>query len=1678
MSSRESSWKLAAVDGGPGVDAGQGDEVPSFARQRLWFLEQLGGSESTYHVSARLRLDAHLLDPSPADAAPGIDPAVLAALPPVAAIPGDGLALSFPQQRLWLLEQLGGVNGTYNLRRRLRLEGELDRAALLRALARIVARHDALRTTFVARDGEPQPRVAPEDSGFALIDHDVSGEADQDAALRRIASDEADAPFDLAGGPLVRGRLVRLAADDHVLFVTMHGMVADGWSMGVFFHELGVLYGAFRRGEPDPLPALGMQYADYAASQRRGANGGGAQGDYWTRTLAGAPELLELPVDHPRAPLPDHAGAGIALELDEALTAGLHALGRRHGAALSTTLLAGWATVLGRLAGQDDVVIGTPTANRGAAGTEGLIGSFTNTLALRVDLAGSPTVAELLGRVQARVEEAERNGALPFERVLELVQPGRTVAPTPLFQVAFAWHDAHGSGLALPGLDPGAAGPEPHAAAKFDLSLELREREGRVVGGLTYATALFDAETAERYAGYLRRVLHAMVADDARPVARLALPCADERRRVLEDWNRTGAPYPETCLHEQFEAQAARTPDAVAVVFEDRRLTYAELNGRANRLAHELRARGVGPDARVGICVDRGVEVVVGLLGVLKAGGAYLPLDPSYPEERLAYMVRDSAPAVLLTHGSAAGRLADLGLPVVTLDEDAEWWARQPDGNPPRGATPENLAYVIYTSGSTGRPKGVQLVHRAVSNLVHWYRGATRVSERDAVLIVTSFSFHLTQRNFLAPLFAGGQVHLTREPFEPARLAAQIAASGITMMSITPTAFQALVEADHGNAVGGMRIVVFGGEAVYPRQIAGVPEPRPEYLNVYGPTEGTGVVAAHPIRPDLDGYDGDRPLPVGRPIPNARLYALDALGEPAPIGVAGELYIGGVGVTRGYRGSPAQTAERFLPDPFGGEPGARLYRTGDLGRWLADGTAEYLGRNDQQVKVRGFRIELGEVEARLAEHAAVREAVVVAREDAPGDLRLVAYYVGEGVEVETLRAHLAERLPEYMVPAAYVRLPALPLTLNGKLDRRALPEPGGDAYARQGYEAPRGATETALVEAWSELLGVERVGRHDNFFDLGGQSLLAVRLTSRVRQALGVDVALADLFLRPVLADFARGIESAARAELPAIEPVARDGAPALSFAQQRLWFLEQLGGLGSTYHMGRRLRMHGPLSREALVRALDGLVARHEVLRTAFPTVDGEPEQHVAPAAGSRFHLVDHDLSGVADAEAELVRLAAAEAEAEFDLARGPLVRGRLVRLGMDDHALLVTLHHIVSDGWSMGVFVRELGELYGAFARGEADPLPALPVQYADYAAWQRRWVAGDVLRRQGDYWRQALSGAPELLELSADQPRPTQQDFTGAVATLELDEALTAGLKALGRRHGATLFMTLLAGWAAVLSRLSAQDDVVIGTPTANRGRAEIEGLIGFFVNMLPLRVELDGAPTVAELLGRVKARALVAQQHQDIPFEQLVEIVRPARSLTHTPLFQVMFAWQNNPAEHLEMPGLALGPVGGESHETAKFDLTLWLQEEDGRIAGGITYATALFERSTVERHLAYLHRVLEEMAADDQVQVRRLEILPAAERRLVVEDWNALAVDYAREAFVHELFEAQAARTPGAEAVEFEAETLTYAALNARANRLAHHLRALGVGPEARVAVCLERGVEMLVAVLAVLKAGG
>nr|WP_236432391.1 non-ribosomal peptide synthetase [Pseudomonas syringae] len=1607
------------------------------------------------------------------------------------------LPLSWAQQRLWFLDQLDRAAGAaYHIPAGLRLRGRLDSEALQATLDRIVARHEALRTHFALHEGQAIQVIAPATQGFALVTHDLRAldSAAQHEAVQQLAGEEALAPFDLSSGPLIRGRLVQLSETEHILLVTQHHIVSDGWSTGVLLHEIGTLYRAFSQGLADPLPALAFQYVDYAAWQRQWLQGETLQKqvDFWRQHLSGAPALLELPTDHRRPPLRSYAGGRVSLALSPVLTAGLRQLGQRHGATLFMTLLAGWSSLLSRFSGQDDVVIGTPVANRPRSELESLIGFFVNTLALRIRPQGRLSVAALLEQVKAVMLAAHAHQDLPFEQVVEALQPPRSLGHSPIFQVMLALNNTPGGGeLSLPelSLEPLQA---PHTTAQFDLSLALVEADGGLIGSLEYASDLFERATIERMAGHLQVLLEGMVADDQQAVAELPLLSCEQRRQVLESFNDTAAAYPaEKLLHQLFEEQAAQQPDALAVVDETASLTYGELNARANRLAHYLIGLGIQPDDRVAICAQRSLEMVVGLLGILKAGGAYVPLDPGYPPERLRYMLEDSAPVAVLVQEALQECLPAVNVPQVVMDsvDLSSGTGGLPCGNPDLdapGLASGMPAYVMYTSGSSGVPKGVLIEHRSVLRLVI-NNPYARITTEDCVAHGANTAFDASTWEIWSALLNGAKLLVVSQAtlLNPARLNHVLIEGGVTALWLTAGLFNEYVDV-LAVAFSKLRYLLVGGDVLDPVSVAKVLSRahRPRHLiNGYGPTETTTFASTYEIHALSDN---SRSIPIGRPIGNTRIYLLDAHGQPVPIGVSGEIHIGGAGVARGYLNLPELTAERFLEDPFSAEPAARMYRSGDLGRWLADGNIEYLGRNDDQVKLRGFRIELGEIESQLAACPGVREAVVLVREHRPGDKRLVAYLTaqeGAVLSAAQLREQLSQGLAEYMIPSAFVTLARFPLTPNGKLDRRALPAPEDDAYASRGYEAPAGEIEHALAEIWQALLGLERVGRHDHFFELGGHSLLAVQLVSRLRQRFEVEVALRDVFAEPTLQGLARQVANArlsAQTPLTSLTPVDRDLPLPLSWAQQRLWFLDQLDrAAGAAYHIPAGLRLRGRLDSEALQATLERIVARHEALRTHFALHEGQAIQVIAPATQG-FALVTHDLRALdSAAQHEAVeRLAREEALAPFDLSSGPLIRGRLVQLSQTEHILLVTQHHIVSDGWSTGVLLHEIGMLYRAFSQGLADPLPALAFQYVDYAAWQRQWLQGETLQTQVDFWRQHLSGAPALLELPTDHRRPPLRSYAGGRVSLALSPALTAGLRQLGQRHGATLFMTLLAGWSSLLSRFSGQDDVVIGTPVANRPRSELESLIGFFVNTLALRIRPQGRLSVAALLEQVKAVMLAAHAHQDLPFEQVVEALQPPRSLGHSPIFQVMLALNNTPGGgELSLPELSLEPLQAP-HTTAQFDLSLALVEADGGLIGSLEYASDLFERATIERMAGHLQVLLEGMVADDQQAVAELPLLSCEQRRQVLESFNDTAAAYPAEKLLHQLFEEQAAQQPDALAVVDETASLTYGELNARANRLAHYLIGLGIQPDDRVAICAQRSLEMVVGLLGILKAGG
>ncbi len=1644
-------------------------------------------SEPTLEMAARLGYEMTLAEPL---AEQGLQP-----IAPGAWREGDELPLSFAQERLWFLHELDPGSPAYNVPLALRLAGRLDIAALARVAAEIVRRHSVLRTRFGQTSAGPVQVVVPEhEVALPLVDLAALPPAVRETEARRQAAAVERHAFDLTRGLLLRALLLRLDGEEHVVVFNQHHIASDGWSLRILIREVTALYTAFAAGRPSPLPAVPLQYADYALWQRGWLQGGVLEGeiDYWRRQLAGV-EPLELPTDRPRPAVQTSRGTVRSFLVPRELMAETAALGRSQGATLFMTCLAAFAVLLQRLAGQDDVAIGTPIAGRNRAELEGLIGFFVNTLVLRVDGAGEPGFDDLLVRVREVALGAFAHQELPFEKVVEELQPQRDLSRSPLFQVMFALSTANREGnLALPGLEvrrfPSAA-----TTAKFDLSFSLAETTSSgLVGGIEFNLDLFDSQTIDRMAQRFLTLLRGLVDAPRRPVPELPLLDAAEAAQIAA-WSQSEQALPEAgalpeavLLHELFEAWADRDPAAAAVVTAGEALSYGELESRANRLARRLQRLGVGPEVPVGLSLPRSIDGVIALLAILKAGGVYLPLDPAYPRERRAWMLADVGARVLITSEALSSELpTGPGVTVLAVDAEAEAIAGESPARPVSRATPQSLAYVIYTSGSTGKPKGVGVEHGAAAGHLQALLREYGLAAGDRFLQTAAWSFDISLEQLLAPLASGATIALWQGELDLAALPRRIVELGVTVADLPPALLQLWAAEGKTGPELPVRLVIAGGEALAPEVARLWPSTtlrRARLVNGYGPTEA--VITATLFTVDAGALLPA--VPIGRPLPGRSVRVLDRRGQPVPVGVPGELALGGA-LARGYLGRPEATAERFVPDAWSGEPGARLYRTGDRVRWLPAGELDFLGRLDQQVKVRGFRIEPGEIEAALARHPAVAQAaVVVAGEGAAR--RLVAFLVGTGEsplpDAGELRAFLGRTLPDYMTPAAFVETAVLPLTPAGKVDRRALAAAAPEPEARQGSVAPSTPVEQILAGIWGEVLRAGEVGVEDDFFALGGHSLLATQVQSRVREALGVELPLRSVFERPTVAALAAEVEALKAREqgfevppLQRLPQALREGDLPLSFAQERLWFLDQLQPGSAAYNVPAAVRLTGRLDVTALAATLGEIVRRHEALRTSYAVREGQPVQAVAPEVGLPLPRVD--LSGLAPGrrEAEARALTAAEALRPFDLRRAPLLRALLVRLSAAEHALLLTVHHIAADGWSVGVLVGEMVALYRAFSQGQPSPLPELPIQYADFAVWQRGWLQGEALEAQLAYWRRMLAGAP-VLQVATDRPRTALQGYRGADAGFHLSAAVSEGVRSLARQRGATPFMALLAAFEALLARYTGQDDLIVGSIIANRTRRELEGLIGFFVNTLALRGDLSGGPSFSELLLRAREAALGAYAHQDLPFEKLVAELQPERDLSRSPLFQVLFQLQNAPAggEPVALPGLELRPMGAGG-QTAKFDLVLNAFEAGPVLAGVLKYNTGLFERATAARIVRHFTTLLAGALAEPAQPLADLPLLSPAESHQLAREWNEAPAEDLGEGTLHQRFAAQAARSPEAVAVVCEGERLSYGELDRRANQLARYLVRLGVLPGDRVGLCLERSTPMLVAILGALKAG-
>ncbi|MEV6931340.1 amino acid adenylation domain-containing protein [Dactylosporangium sp. NPDC051485] len=1605
----------------------------------------------------------------------------------VAPVPRDGaLASSLQQEGLWYLHQLDPDSAVYHIPLALRLRGALDTGALREALRRLVARHESLRTRFTA-DGRQLADPPPSDWPLPLTAVPEAGVEDWIRAT-------TDRPFDLAVAPLLRTELAEVGPGDHVLLLVLHHIVADGWSLGILCAELSALLAA--GAQAGSLAPLDIQPADHAAWQRRRLSGDTLEDQlgYWRRTLEGL-ATLEFPSDRPRPAQPTGAGALLARALPAGLAGRLRALAAAEGVSFLAVLLAGFVTVLRRHTGQDDIAVGSVFSGRTRSEIEPLVGFFANTLVLRTSTAGDPAFRELVHRCHDTVLGASAHQEVPFGLVVDALQPERVPGRNPLFQVSFTLQAkaVTEAGVSIPGVEVRAL-PREAASARFDLAVAAEERPGDGLDiTVEYSTELFDAGRVERLVGHLASVL-GRVADD--PGVRIGdvdvLPPA-ERDQVLRAWNPVPVPRPgPTLLHTVFAERAAATPAATAMRFAGAELRYGALDARANRLAHALIAAGVKPRSHVGVLLERGFDLPAAQLAVLKTGGAWVPLDPQYPRDRLAYQIADAGIALVLTTGDLADRLPE-GVATVRLDAAAG--EEQPATGPDVDVRPEDTAYVIYTSGSTGRPKGVLVPHRAA---VHFCRNLVELfglGPGDRVLQLANPTFDVSVSDFFATFSAGATVVGAPRAtlFDPDGLQALMRDERVTYGDIPPAVLRLLDPAP----LTDLRVLFIGMEPFGAELVNRWARPGRQFHNGYGPTEVTITCT--------DYRCPDEPLtaapPIGRAMANHRAYVLDPQLRPVPVGVPGELHMAGAGLAHGYLGRPDLTADKFLPDPFAAEPGERMYATGDLVRWNADGQLEFLGRTDRQVKLRGLRVELGEVEHAVNGFPGVRQCTVTLRQGGTAQAHLAAYVVTDPrhpADLAALREHLAERLPLHMVPAVLHPLDALPLTSSGKVDEARLPapaDPAGHAVRR----APRTETERRLAGLWAGLLGTgeEQIGAEDTFFGLGGNSMQSIQLIARIRDTFGIALLPRQLFDAARLEQLASLVDAQHAAESPAASPAedddeiaaleallarkraARDARrgpdriPAVprgeplpcSHQQEGLWLLHQLDPDAATYHLPVALRIRGAFEPARLARALAAVVARHESLRTRFEERDGVPVQLVDPPPATWPLPVQE----VTDAE----RWLHDGARAPFDLRTGPLLRTSLGRLADGDHLLLIVVHHIIADGWSIAVLTDEVTRVYAGHA---LDPLDLQP---ADHAAWQRRGAgAGERLEEHLAHWRRTLEGLPDLA-FPADRPRPARPTGAGAQLSVRLPEGLGAAVRGVARREQTTFLAVALAGLGVVLQRYTGQDDLAIGSVFSGRTRSELEPLVGYFANVVVLRADTSGRPTFAELVRRCHDTVLDATAHQDVPFGLVVDVLQPDRVPGRNPLFQVAFSLQT---AETAAAGIRLGAATGDpvpaGTDSARFDLTLALVDGPaGELDLEIEYATELFDAERIARFTGHLTTVLRAATEAPDTPIDALPLLGTEELRTVVRDWNPAPV--ARPGgLLHELAAAHATARPGHAAMRHDGAELTYGELEQRANRLAHVLAGEhGIGPGDTVGVLLDRGLDQPVAQAAVLKTG-
>lgn len=1598
--------------------------------------------------------------------------------------------LSFAQQRLWLLNEIESQSSQYNMPMAMQLDGILDVEGMVKALNTIVQRHQVLRTHYKTTENGDAIQVIDKSASLSaeVLDLTSIDEKAQRLEVRRLAEKESETPFDLSTDLMMRASLLQLSDCAHVLLLTLHHIASDGWSMGILADELSQLYRAYAADEENPLVPLPLQYADYAHWQQQWSKGTelDKQLGYWKAQLQGVPAIHSLALDRTRPVVLSYQGEVFNQTLSRDLQRQLNQLTNAKGVTLFMLFNAAFVVLLSRHSGETDIVIGSPIANREQDELAPLVGFFVNTLVLRSKLSDDLTFSQLLQQSKSTLLSAYDNQQVPFEKLVEVLQPQRSMEHSPLFQVMLSLNNNQKNIFELPELIIKPL-EEGQVLAKFDLSLAISEGENGLSLNWEYMTSLFDRATIERMAAQFAVMLTALAVTPDSKVSELPLITSQERDLMLAQYQQTSLKFDDSiCVHQLFEAQVESTPDAVAVAFEGQALNYRKLNDKANQLAHYLCEQGVKPDTLVGLCLNRSLEMVIGVLAILKAGGAYVPLNPEYPQGYLDYIIEDADVELVLSVQAMRASLRFDQCQTVYLDL-SELFGHFPTENlasDALGLTTQNLIYAIYTSGSTGKPKGVMLHHSGVVNYLEGVMQDYGITHTQGGIVSSPLSFDATVTSLYAPLLMGKGIRLlSTDKNELQQLADVLSqADNPLLFKMTPAHLEGLkIIANQREMSNLPHVIVVGGEQLNSALMLTYKQtllPQSVFINEYGPTETVVGCCTYQVKNLEQSWAKKVVVPIGRAIRNTGLYVVSRDGRQlvAP-GSQGELYISGAGLARGYIKRAQLTKACFVTTAFDRQ---LWYKTGDLVRLGSDGEMIFIGRIDEQVKVNGFRIELGEIENRLQQDASVLAAVATIFKS-NNLTSIVAYVVPSDhtrFDEQALRDHLAQVLPTHMVPHRFMLINELPMTGNGKVDRKSLPEPDFSKQVTAEYVAPDSKIEQQFCQHWQELLQVKRVGVADNFFSLGGHSLLATRLVAWVRQQWQVDISVKSIFEYQTIRALTPVVEQGKPTQQISIKASTKSASYALSFAQQRLWLLNQMEPDSSQYNIPMALRLEGVLDIAAIHRALETIIERHQILRTVYcMNEDKAGIQVVNDPLELLLSTIDLQHLDEQAQTRQVTQLSAEEAATPFRLSSDLMLRASLLKLSAQSHVLLITLHHIASDGWSMGVLADELNQLYIAYVTGQDNPLPPLALQYVDYAQWQRNWLQGDELTRQLDYWKMQLQGLPTVHSLPLDRSRPSVPDYHGGCVSQSLSPQLLQQLNILAQANGATLFMLLNAAFSCLLGRHSGEQDIVIGSPIANREKAELAPLVGFFVNTLVLRIDLADDPSFIDVLAQSKTNLLAAYEHQQVSFEKLVDELQPQRRLSHSPLFQVMLTLDNNVEKAIYLQGLTAHKLDNSATHT-KYELTLGVSENDTGLHVNWEYMTALFDKATIERLVGHFAVMLQGLVTNSQRKVSELPLTTTAEQEMMLAQYQNSGVEYDREICLHQMFEACVADTPDAVAAVFGEQQLTYRQLNSKANQLAHYLRSQGVAPDSLVGLCVNRSLNMILGLLAILKAGG